>query len=288
MSTDTMDKTTPAEQTVEALTAKAGEWARERAAALAELERLEAGAGGDLLDDPAAAESLAARVAALRARADLAGRAVTEARARAHAARVEIKRAEAAALDPEIDKARRALDVHQAKRERLQKALEDFTGHGWRPIPDSEVYGVGVSYTRDTRPDELLRYELEQLQNEQQALQADADALADDPDWQPPSERWQAHVREEWDKAVAGHRQAAHDLAQTRREITDTAAAVKHDLDDLSYAPPWLEKLRERVAELEEQLQGFHEDVKHFRGQDLDLSDDEVSALKVELGLEDA
>lgn len=280
MSADTVERKAPTK--VEEYTAKALEWDRERAEALADLEAVESGAGADLLDDPGAAESLAGRVGALRARADLAGRAAAEARARAHSARVDVKRGEVAALEPAVAKARKALDEHDAKRDQLRKALEDFTGLTWAADPPS----FDASGRRTLVPREKLTSALERVVTEQRRLQDQAEAIAADPDWKSPEERHQEHVREWWDKAVAGHRQAAHDLECIRKEIPETAAAVQYDLEAATHVPQWLANFRADAARLVEELRGFDSDVEHFRKQGLDLSDDEVSALKVELGLE--
>lgn len=272
--------------TAEQLTLKAQSWDREREQALGELEQVEARAGADMIDDPSAGETLAGRVASLRARADLAGRAAAEARRRAQDARVASILAEAEALMPEVAKARKALEQHQKQRDELTRALENFTGQEWQTKPDPDIALVG-SYTRATRPEEMLSHELETIVAEQDRLRAEADAAAADPDWTPPREREQARLRAEWDALVAGYREWVHGLADAREEITTTARGAGVDLDDLTHVPPWLTRLRERVDELEGRLQGFPRDVELYRGQCLDLGDDEVSALMAELGLSD-
>lgn len=270
---------TPAE-----FTARAVEHDRNRVSLLADLSTLEEQAGAVMLDDPNAVEALTERVASLRARADLEGRAATEARRRAQAARVAGLRAEADAFEPEVARIRKDLAAYRGKRDRLLKELETFTRAEWVLKPEPDLMMVGM-YSRPIRPDESLLEELRVVEEQQAKLRSQADEIEADPDWVSASDLWIEGVREYWDKAVAGHRQAARDLAAARAEIVETATIVKHDLDS-DFTPPWLETLRATVAELEERLQGFPQDVEHFRGQGLELSGAEVSALRAELGLD--
>ena len=284
MTATTQEKVKPA--TPEEFTARAVEHDRNRESLLADLSVLEDQAGAVMLDDPDAVEALTGRVASLRARADLEGRAAAEARRRAQAARVAGLRGEADALEPEVARIRKDLAAYQSKRDKLLKELETFTRAEWVLKPDPELWQVGGSYSRPARPDEMLLKELREVEEQQTSLRSQAEAVEADPDWVSASERWLVHVTECWDEALTGHRKAAQDLAAARVEIVETAAIVKHDLDSATYVPEWLSKLQARVVELEQHLQGFHEDVTHFRGQGLALADGEVADLMAELGLE--
>lgn len=266
----------------EALTEQAAAWDAEQAAALAELEQAEAAAGPAMLDDPAAVEALAARVASLRTRADLAGRAAAEARRRAQAARVADLRAQADKLEPEAVKARKALDRHQAEADQLRRALEDFTGAPWQVVPERAMHETGPR-TRPARPGEKLAGALRDVLDRQARLRADADAIAEDPAWVPPAEQQARRLRGEWEQSVAGYRQAAADLADARGQLDDLAAALRGQVADVTEVPGHL-ALSARVATLEQGMSTFRADVDFFRGLGLDLPDAEVSALADELG----
>lgn len=290
MSTDTIEKTTPTAQTVEALTAKAGECDRERATALAELEQVESGAGAQMLDDPESAGAVTRRMGELRARIDLAGRAAGEARQRAQDARVADLLAQADALTPDAAKAAKALAVHDEKREKLLAALVDFTGLSWvehRP----EIAMTGPCVSRDVRAG-LVRT-LQGVQSAQERLRRHADAAAADPDWVPPEQAAQAERRGEWRETVAGYRADLEELSALTDEADERAQSQGISREEFmadtdgGWGSSQTKHLLTRLPELKDRIEAFPQDVEFFRGQGLDLPDDEVSALKVELGLED-
>lgn len=288
MSATTEAKATPGAKAVAAgapFETKAAEFDRDREQVMADLEQLEASAGAALLDDPDTARALPGRVAELRARADMAGRGAVEARRRAQDARVASLLADADALTPEVAKARKALAAHDEKREKLRAALVDFTGLSWvEQRPDIAVTGPYVS--RDVRGG-LVRT-VQSVQARQDALRADADAAAADPSWMPAQEREQLRLRESWDEALTGYRECVARLAGVREEVTVSARATSTDLEDVpDPTPRWLSDLREQEADLSARIEALPNDVDFFRRQGLDLSDEEVSAVRAEFGLTD-
>lgn len=107
-----------------------------------EATRLEESAGAELLDDddPDAGDRLAARLATLRASVDMQARVASEALARACAADAAALRAEADLLEPAIVEAAAALEVFDAKTDRLSAALAKHVGGKVRILmPDEEA-----------------------------------------------------------------------------------------------------------------------------------------------------
>lgn len=273
--------------TPEELDTKAAEWDAKQAAALSELEELEAGAGADLLDDPSVAESLAGRLGALRARMDMAGRAAVEARSRAHSERVAAVRAEADALTPAVERARKALNEHDAKRDKLRKALEDFTGLPYFfEVPEP-------TGPRALRPREVLESALTEVLTLQARAREHADSVAADPDWVPPEVAEGRRLRRDWEAAIVGVRQIWADLEAKRAELEAECAARFDPRVDTSrtmqngkpWIPQWFTFLKADITKLEDGVAGFERDVEFFRGQGVDIDQDDVDALMVEFGL---
>lgn len=253
---------TPAE-----FTARALEHDQNRAQWLAELQVLEGQAGAVMLDEPDAAQALTERVATLRARADLEARAAAEARRRARATRVGELRAEVEALEPEVAKAQKALNEHDAKRDSLRKALEDFTGLPWFfEIPEPTGW-------RALRPREVLESAYNEAVTLRTRAQEQVDMVEADLDWMPPEARHQLDLRVEWKEAIERLRKTALELSSLREG---------YDPDDPEHT-----LTGEFIRDTERELRRFYTLTKNFRDQGLDLTAGEVSALRTEFGLTD-
>lgn len=254
----------------------------------ADLVALESQAGGVMLDDPESAEALVGRVVSLRARVALEGRAAAEARKRAQAAHVAGLRAEADALEPETARIRGDLAVYQKQRDKLLKALEDFTRAEWVLKPDPDLRTVG-RYERRLRPDEVLLSEVRAVEERQTALRSQADAAEADQEWMPPALAEATRLRDAWDRTVERYREWAVQLRDAWKVIDEVAEVQKRTREEVLFGDGGFGQLNDARAaapRLEQALRGFWDDVAHFRREGMDLSDDEVSALKVELGLE--
>ena len=135
---------------VEEMGAQAAKWTTERDSARSELAALELTIGEDALAGDVSAGQLAARLTALRDRADIAQRAVQAATGKALEARRDATRSEGAELSPGIELARSALAAHDVRVAGLLKALTDFSGEDYTPesaLP-YDAYDVSVQGPR--------------------------------------------------------------------------------------------------------------------------------------------
>ncbi|WP_346007158.1 hypothetical protein [Janibacter terrae] len=260
--------------TPEEFTARAVEHDQKRATLLQDLSVLEEQAGAMMLDDPDAAETLTERVASLRARADLEGRAAVEARSRAREARVAGLREEADAFEPKVARIRKELAEYQDKRDKLLKELEEFTRAEWIVKPDPDALLVGP-YTRPARPDEMLLRELQQIEEQQTALRSQADAVAADPNWEPAEIRRMRQLRADWERKLAGYREELSQLKEWRKDL---------ELRQAQGLPT--EEVAEFVRDTETEIWRLYGDVKSFRDGGLEFSAEELQALRVEFGLD--
>ncbi|WP_433954650.1 hypothetical protein [Janibacter indicus] len=250
----------------------------------ADLAVLESQAGGVMLDDPGAAEALVGRVASLRARADLEGEAAVEARKRAQAARVAGLRGEADGLEPEVARIRRELSAYQVQRDKLLKALEEFTRAEWalKPEPDRLVT---ASEPRPPRPDEILSGELRAVEQRQAQLRSRADAVESDPEWVPDSVRSAQEAQDEWAALVRDMREWAIRVSGVRAEIARLEVSHEDPLGNMPRTAVRLKELR-RDASSEGFFEDLCENADRLRAKGLVLSDAEVRALAVEVGLD--
>jgi len=118
-------------------------WHAEKAAAEAELASLQARAGDEVLADPEAAERLTGDMQRLRARVDIASRAVAAAEPRLLAAKRRALLAEAEEWDADAKIRREALERHEARVAQLLAALEKFDGRKFVPAsipPDAQLH----------------------------------------------------------------------------------------------------------------------------------------------------
>lgn len=109
-------------------------WTGERARSLAELGRLQAGAGAAVLQDEAAAVRLPREMQDARDRADVAERAIAAVGPRLRAAREVAVMAEADELGAPIAEVRREVEAFDAKTARLLEALVKHTGTPWEQL----------------------------------------------------------------------------------------------------------------------------------------------------------
>lgn len=103
-------------------------WEAELAAATAELESVRDRAGGEVLDDPKAAERLPRVIGDLTARVDIAERAIRAQRPRVGAAERAYLLSEADKLRPAVKRAEGALVRHHEKTAELLRELEEHEG----------------------------------------------------------------------------------------------------------------------------------------------------------------
>lgn len=115
-------------KSVEDARAVLARWEAEQAALEAELESLQSRAGGEVLDDPKAAERLPRVLADLRDRLDLAGRAIEAQRPRVAAAESAYLLAEADRLRAPVKRAENALARHHERTAELLRLLEEHEG----------------------------------------------------------------------------------------------------------------------------------------------------------------
>ena len=269
--------------TVESFTAQAVEWDTEQAHVLAELAKMEARAGAEVLADPAAMGTVAARVAALRARADLAGRAAVEARARAHEARVAALLAEADELTPALAVAREALAAHEERTAELRAALVEFTGAEWAIVDPGTVdlavtggarsFGAPVVWT--------LAAEVRGIEERQAELRATADRVAADPDYVDPAAAELARHRDGWAECVAAYRAIGADLATVLADLGATPECER-SFEHARALGARAEELRARLALLPGEVEFYR--AQHARAGGV-LDEAEVAALLVELGM---
>lgn len=151
-------------------------------AARAEADHLDDGAGSSLLDgEPGAAGELVARIAALRAEADMQDRVAAEAERRRDVARSDALRAEADELQPEVDVAREALEQHRTKVEKAVAVVERVSGMKVRlraEVDDWQARNPGGSAIGKVfrAPLEFrLQQDVSQLERTQEVLRAAAD-----------------------------------------------------------------------------------------------------------------
>lgn len=127
MTTRTNTPPTPG-QAVEQAREVLARWEAELAAATAELESVRDRAGGEVLDDPKAAERLPRVIGDLTARVDIAERAIRAQRPRVVAAERAYLLSEADKLRPVVKRAEGALVRHREKTTELLRLLEEHEG----------------------------------------------------------------------------------------------------------------------------------------------------------------
>ncbi|EWT04829.1 hypothetical protein N864_05830 [Intrasporangium chromatireducens Q5-1] len=275
--------------------AQAAEWAAEAASASVELQAAESSSGADVLDEPEAAAGVVERIAKLRARVEVAQKAQGEAKRRAHAARVRGAEAEAAALDPAIAKARKALEQHLTKRGELLKALEEFSNAEWRmrTFDDGDIQdrvARGERVTLPTAVEWRLQRELGHLQERQTQLRDVAAQIAADPEWVPPQEAHRDRMRAEWARVVEQYRGWLVERVEAEAEVEHTAQTLGFDLEDaFIHEPQWLRDLRARIEELTAKVALFPQDVEFYGRQMRDAGGSlgDVDELLVEFGLKE-
>ena len=103
-------------------------WEAELAAATAELESVRDRAGGEVLDDPKAAERLPRVIGDLTAQVDIAERAIRAQGPRVVAAERAYLLSEAEKLRPTVKRAENALQRHREKTAELLRLLEEHEG----------------------------------------------------------------------------------------------------------------------------------------------------------------
>jgi hypothetical protein len=274
--------------------AKAEEWAAEAEAARAELAAAESSSGADVLDDPAAAAKVVEGIAKLRARVEVAQKAQAESKRRAQAARVRGAEAEAAALDPAIAKARKALEQHLTKRSQLLKALEEFSNAEWRmrTFEDADLrqrIEMGERVSLPTAVEWRLQRELGDLRERQAQLRDVAAQIAADPEWVPPQEAHRSRIRVEWARLVGQYRGWLIERAEAEAEIERTAEVLEFDLEHSIHEPQWLQDLRAKIEALTAQVARFPEEFdfceKQMREAGGSLGD--IDGLLVEFGLKE-
>lgn len=166
-------------QTLEAALAK---WTGERDGALADLERLQGGAGTMVLDDEDAAVRLPREMQEARDRADIAERAIAAAGPKLQAAREVAVMAEADELGASIAAARQAVEEFDAKTARLLTPLVKHTGLPWQQVTlkmQADRFfaahpGPGSFQGEGAPADRELRSRLAGLELQQQVLRAAA------------------------------------------------------------------------------------------------------------------
>lgn len=150
---------------VRRLDAEEQRWASRAVELDSEVAEVDASTGQALLDDPDSAETLGARLTALRDQASMSRRASAKAAENAAAARLLVAGHEAKLLAAETRKARAALEGHVAKATKLQKDLETFTAAEFRPVTMATLVdeaiartgtSAGVTY-RDSNREQLQR-----------------------------------------------------------------------------------------------------------------------------------
>lgn len=146
-----------------------------RDTAAVELQSVEDGAGGSVLDseEPGAAEELAATMGRLQATASIQSKVAAEAQRRAEQARTALLEAEADELEPEAARVRADLEAHRAKVATALARLVKLSGLDWRAVTldvlIDERRGAGDfgAVSLDLTPEELLERQLETIEKRQ-------------------------------------------------------------------------------------------------------------------------
>jgi hypothetical protein len=215
--------------------------------------------GGLVVDDPDSAERIAAEGALKRTLVELAARALPEAVRRHQAAARAVFEAQAEEVTPRIDEARERLAEHVAERDKLLRALADFSGIGWREDKPTQAEirarldnGEQRITVRNSAADQLGQ-EVRALEQEEQSLRSAANTVEPlaivDPEWAAASRRLLAaggqlsetsadHLNR-WEAAEQDRRTAEADRAATAGweaavEAQDRQAAMER----------WLEAVR--------------------------------------------
>lgn len=161
---------TDAAKSVEDARAVLARWEAEQAALEAELESLQSRAGGEVLDDPKAAERLPRVLADLRDRLDLAGRAIEAQRPRVAAAESAYLLAEAEKLRGPVKRAENALARHEEKTAELLRLLEEHEG----PFVPKALLDFEQQQQHTAGPREVVLTRSEVMENDLAALRRPA------------------------------------------------------------------------------------------------------------------
>lgn len=206
------------------LAAKAAEWDAAEADATARAAQLESESGQRVLEDPSSMAAVADQIERARTEARLAGAAAERAREGAHAAAVQAWRADAAALEPQIEAERRRVAEHQAKVDQLLGELVAFSNADWRmvTVADPEIQDRVARGERVELRHPLvfaLTEKVEELERERDRLLANAEKQAKSAEWAPESsEPTDWHALAETAKAAAADAEEVLARAEARLE----------------------------------------------------------------------